>query len=36
MKAGQAVWRDAEAHSVENLGDDVHVLNIEVKPAKKK
>jgi quercetin dioxygenase-like cupin family protein len=36
MKAGQALWRDAEAHSVENLGDDIHVLNIEVKPAKKK
>ncbi|MFO0985114.1 MAG: hypothetical protein U1E76_25875, partial [Planctomycetota bacterium] len=28
-KAGQSLWRDAEAHAVENLGGEVHVLNFE-------
>jgi quercetin dioxygenase-like cupin family protein len=31
-KAGQCMWRNAEAHAVENTGKtDVHVLNIELK-----
>jgi quercetin dioxygenase-like cupin family protein len=31
-KAGQCMWRDAETHSVDNIGKtDVHVLNIELK-----
>ena len=36
VKAGAALWRDAEAHTVENLGDELHVLHLELKPAKKK
>ena len=31
-QAGDVMWRDAEEHSVENLGDaDVHVILIELK-----
>ena len=33
IKAGQATWRPAETHAVENIGPDVHVLNIELKGA---
>lgn len=32
MKAGQAVWRRAETHVVENVGkNEVHSLDIELK-----
>ena len=32
IKAGETMWRDAEAHSSENIGTaDIHVLNIELK-----
>jgi quercetin dioxygenase-like cupin family protein len=34
LKAGEAVWREAESHSVDNIGTtECHVLNIEVKNA---
>lgn len=34
FKPGEAIWRDAESHSVENLGTtECHALNIEVKKA---
>lgn len=32
FKPGDAAWRDAETHSVENIGkSECHVLNIELK-----
>ena len=32
IKAGQALWREAEAHSSENTGKtDLHVIDIELK-----
>jgi quercetin dioxygenase-like cupin family protein len=35
IKAGDVMWRAAEHHSVENLGGECHVLNVEMKhPAK--
>jgi quercetin dioxygenase-like cupin family protein len=34
IKAGDTVWRGAESHQVDNVGDtDCHVLNIELKQA---
>jgi quercetin dioxygenase-like cupin family protein len=37
LKEGEATWRDAESHSVENLGaSECRALNIEVKAAKAK
>ena len=36
FKGGEAGWRDAESHSVENVGTaECHVVNIEVKNANK-
>jgi len=36
LKGGESSWRDAESHSVENIGTaDCHVMNIEVKNANK-
>jgi quercetin dioxygenase-like cupin family protein len=36
FKAGDTVWREAEAHQVDNVGDtDCHVLNIELKQQSK-
>jgi quercetin dioxygenase-like cupin family protein len=36
FKGGESSWRDAESHSVENLGTaDCRVMNIEVKNATK-
>ena len=36
LKGGEAGWRDAESHSVENVGTaECHVVNIEVKNANK-
>jgi quercetin dioxygenase-like cupin family protein len=36
FKGGEASWREAESHSVENLGTtECHVMNIEVKNANK-
>ena len=35
-KPGDTVWREAETHSAENVGtSELHVINIEVKSAKK-
>lgn len=35
LKNGQALWRDAESHAVENIGKtEAHVLNIELKSVK--
>jgi quercetin dioxygenase-like cupin family protein len=32
LKVGEAIWRDAESHMVENIGGaECHVLNIELK-----
>lgn len=37
LKAGESGWRDAESHSVENIGTtDCHALNVEVKKAARK
>ncbi|HEY3304766.1 MAG TPA: cytoplasmic protein [Candidatus Binatia bacterium] len=36
LKPGEAVWRDAETHSVDNVGGECHALNIELKRATKK
>jgi quercetin dioxygenase-like cupin family protein len=34
FKTGDTVWREAEAHQVDNMGNsDCHVLNIELKQA---
>lgn len=34
MATGQAIWRDAETHSVKNTGSStIHVLNVELKDA---
>ena len=34
LKAGEAMWRDAESHSAENIGtSECHALNVEVKAA---
>ena len=36
FKAGETMWRDAETHEPQNIGDtEVHVLNIELKGLKK-
>jgi quercetin dioxygenase-like cupin family protein len=36
LKAGDTVWREAETHQVDNVGDtDCHVLNIELKQQSK-
>ena len=36
IKAGEVLWRPAETHTVENLGGECHVLNVELKrPAAK-
>jgi mannose-6-phosphate isomerase-like protein (cupin superfamily) len=32
VKAGQAIWRDGETHTSENIGkSDLHVIDIELK-----
>lgn len=34
LNAGDCVWREAETHSVENIGStECHVLNVEIKAA---
>ena len=36
FKAGDTIWREAESHSVENIGrTECHVLNIELKESAK-
>ncbi|MDP9362481.1 MAG: cytoplasmic protein [Acidobacteriota bacterium] len=36
FKAGDANWRDAETHAVQNIGEsECHVLNIELKSGRK-
>ena len=36
IKAGEATWRPAESHAVENIGPDVHVLNVELKAPRRR